>query len=210
MGGIPYKILQTNFRNMSFAENDLVLEIGSERGEGSSRYLNSWAFVNGIPFISVDVLEDAKKRFGKYDIDFRVASSGSDWCRDELPKLNKKIKVLYLDNFDWNWQPDNTFDWIKKQIEEYAARGVVMNNDNCQAEHRLQLQRCIPYMHEQSVVIIDDTFIDNKTKDWSGKGGTCVQVLLDNNYIVKSHISRQGIYAYRWSPYYLPDWLKEI
>jgi len=213
MGGIPYKILQTKFKSMSFTKDDMVLEIGSENGEGSSRFLHYWAYINDISFISVDVVDNAKKRFGKYDIDFRITTSGSDWCRDELPKLNKKIKVLYLDNFDWIWKPDNIPDWMQRQIDGYASRGVVMNNANSQAEHRLQLERCLPYLHEQSVVIFDDTWQERRQLTpigWNGKGGTCMNLLTENGYTIKEHESRCGAYAYRGTPQYLPEWLREL
>jgi hypothetical protein len=216
MGGYPYKILQTNFKHLSFSEDNLVLEIGSERGEGSSKWLHRWAYINNMAFISVDVLSTAKDRAqrypgeGSYDIDFKVAGSGSEWCKNELPKLNKKIKVLYLDNFDWIWNPDNIPDWIKKQIEDYGKRGVVMNNVNCQEEHRLQLEYCLPYMDEQSIVIIDDTFMDGKNSKWEGKGGTCIPLLKNKGYVVKEHVSRCGVYAYKTNPNYVPGWIAEL
>jgi hypothetical protein len=93
--------------------------------------------------------------------------------------------VLYLDNFDWIWDEDNLADYIKEQIQQYAQRGVVMNNRNCQEEHRLQVQYCLPYLDKQSVVIMDDTFYNNGI--WNGKCATAIELLMQNGYVIKNN-----------------------
>ena len=55
-----------------------------------------------------------------------------------------------------------------------------MNNQNCQDEHRLQLEYCLPYLDEQSVVIMDDTFYING--QWDGKCATAIPLLLQNGF----------------------------
>ena len=109
-----------------------------------------------------------------------VTKSGSIWCRDILPGLNKTIKVLYLDNFDWIWDPKDIAPYCQTQIENYAKRGVIMNNQNCQEEHKLQLEYCLPYLDKQSVVIMDDTFYNNGV--WDGKCATAIPLLLANGF----------------------------
>ena len=180
MGSKPYSKLESF--NLAVDQNNIVLEIGSERGEGSSLWLYEWAKQHNIEFYSVDV-EHGQREQEHPEINWIVTSSGSDWCKSMLPDLNKKIKVLYLDNFDWIWEPTNISWWIQKQIDSYAQRGVTMNNQNCQEEHRLQLEHCLPYLNEQSVVIMDDTYYKDGNKDQlTGKCATVIPLLLENGF----------------------------
>ena len=178
MGSRPYNKLENI--NLTVNNNNIVLEIGSENGEGSSLWLSNWAKKHNIEFYSVDVEHRMRERTYR-EINWVVANSGSEWCKNVLPTLNKKIKVLYLDNFDWIPDPENMPDWIYSQIDHYAKRGVVMNNQNSQEEHRLQVEYCLPYLDEQSVVIMDDTF-RNDNQQWDGKCGTAIPLLIENGF----------------------------
>jgi len=182
MGSRPYTKLES--LNLMCDSNNIVVEIGSENGEGSSVWLHKWAQAHGMEFYSVDIEHRMRENAYPY-INWIVAESGSVWCRDCLPGLNKTIKVLYLDNFDWVWDPDNIDPHIQNQIDRYAQRGVVMNRETCQAEHRLQLEYCLPYLDKQSVVIMDDTWYNNGI--WSGKCATAVPLLLANGFTVHTN-----------------------
>jgi hypothetical protein len=182
VGFKPYNKLE-NF-NLTVDQNNIVVEIGSERGEGSSVWLYNWAKQRNIEFYSVDV-EHSPREQHHPEINWIVASSGSDWCKNSLPGLNKKIKVLYLDNFDWIWEPENIPDGIQGQIDSYARRGVTMNNQNCQEEHRLQVEYCLPYLDEQSIVIMDDTFYYDY---WDGKCATAIPLLLQNGFEIHGKV----------------------
>jgi hypothetical protein len=177
MGSRPYTKLEQ--LNLTVDTNNLVIEIGSENGEGSSVWLHDWACKHNIEFYSIDVEHRQREKIHP-DINWVVTSSGSDWCKNVLPSLNKTIKVLYLDNFDWIWDENNMAPYIQTQVEHYARRGVVMNNDNCQQEHKLQIEYCLPYLDKQSVVIMDDTFYNNNR--WSGKCATAIPLLMDNGF----------------------------
>lgn len=166
--------------NLTVDQNNIVLEIGSERGEGSSLWLYEWAKQRNIEFYSVDV-EHGQREQDHPNINWIVTNSGSEWCKTILPSLDKKIKVLYLDNFDWIWDPENVPDWIPEQIASYAQRGITMNNHNSQEEHRLQLEYCLPYLDEQSVVIMDDTYYNDKNQ-LTGKCATAIPLLLENGF----------------------------
>ena len=176
MGVKPY----TNLENINLTtnQNNIAVEIGSENGEGSSVWLYTWAKQHNIEFYSVDVEHRIRERTYP-EINWVVTSSGSDWCKHILPGLNKKIKVLYLDNFDWIWNSSSIDPHIQLQINAYKSRGVVMNNQNCQEEHRLQVEYCLPYLDEQSVVIMDDTFYNSS---WDGKCATAIPLLLQNGF----------------------------
>jgi hypothetical protein len=172
MGTRPYTKLQDI--ELDTNTNSIVLEIGSENGEGSSSWLFNWAKEHNLDFYSVDV-EHGTRETDFPDINWIVTDSGSNWCKNSLPSLNKKIKVLYLDNFDWISESNSSAIFIQKQIKDYANRGIVMNNQNCQEEHRLQVEYCMPFLDEQSVVIMDDTYIDNG--QLVGKCATAIPLL---------------------------------
>jgi len=175
VGSKPYTHLENI--NLTTTQDNIVVEIGSENGEGSSVWLHTWAKEHDIDFYSVDV-EHRMREKTHPEINWVVTSSGSDWCKNILPTLNKKIKVLYLDNFDWTYYP--TPEWMQNQIRIYAERGIAMTNQNCQQEHKLQMLYCLPYMDKQSVVIMDDTFYNNGT--WDGKCATAIPLLLENGF----------------------------
>ena len=189
MGVKPY----TNLENINLTtnQNNIAVEIGSENGEGSSLWLHTWAHKHSIKFYSVDVEHRMRER--PYpEINWVVAKLGSIWCKNILPGLNKTIKVLYLDNFDWIWDLNNVAPYCQTQIENYATRGVVMNNQNCQAEHRLQLEYCLPYLDKQSVVIMDDTFYNNGI--WDGKCATAIPLLLEHGFSIQGNeLATRGI-----------------
>jgi len=189
MGGSPYKILKekTYFPNLNFDADDLILEIGSEWWDGHTAYLHEIALQRNVQFMTVDVVDEPRQKNNHLGINFTIAESGSKWCKEVLPTLNKKIKILHLDNFDWIYNPNVEDPQVQAQIESYAVRGVVMNNENSQAEHRLQIERCMPYMAEQSIIIMDDTYVwsDENGTAWSGKCGSAINLLIDNGYNVK-------------------------
>ena len=199
----PYKLLDNQFQDLQTDSSKCVVEIGSERGEGSTAYFRAYSLKRGIDFHTVDVTDDALNFFtinanagGPNDINFHKAESGHAWCRDVLPKLGKQISVLYLDNFDWIDPNNLQYQWLQDQIASYAARGVVMSNENSQEEHRLQTLFCLPYMAPQSVILIDDTFQDiGSPTGWGGKCGTAIPLMLAAGYAIAN--TDKGIVCYR-------------
>jgi hypothetical protein len=158
-------------------DDEIVVEIGSDNNEGSTAFFDSL----GHEFHSVDVVDDASKRLSHLkNTDWHIVLSGSSWAQYSLPRLKKKIKVLYLDNYDWA-NPGPTADSIK---EEYAKRDVEWSNLGSQVEHLAQMIYCLPYMAEQSVVICDDTPVVAHHGTYTGKCGAVVPFLLVNGFKV--------------------------
>lgn len=200
MGMMPYKMLDNCFQQLHTDNLKCVVEIGSERGEGSTAYLRDWTRKFAIDFHTVDVTTDAQQHFANDTepgaINFHVVDTGHAWCRDILPTLGKQISVLYLDNFDWIDPVNLQYQWLHDQIAAYSARGVVMSNANSQEEHRLQTEYCLPYMADQSIILIDDTYNDVcSPTGWGGKCGTAIPLMLAAGFHVANTI--QGIVCYR-------------
>lgn len=157
--------------------DEIIVEIGSDNNEGSTAFFDAL----GPEFHSVDVLDDASKRLSHLtNTDWHVVLSGSSWVTYGLERLKKKIKVLYLDNYDWA-NPGPTADQIKSN---YAQRGVEWSNLGSQVEHLHQMIGCLPWMAEQSVVICDDTPVVAHHGTYTGKCGAVVPFLLVHGFKV--------------------------
>lgn len=203
MGMSPYKMLNDQFQELQVDNSKCVVEIGSERGEGSTAYFRDWSQARGLDFHTIDVTDEALTHFtnntafgGIGNTKFHTVDTGHAWCRDVLPTLGKQIVVLYLDNFDWIDPNNLQYQWLHDQIAAYAARGVVMNNENSMEEHRLQTLYCLPYMAQQSIILIDDTYQDiNSPTGWGGKCGTAIPLMLAAGYAIAN--TTQGVVCYR-------------
>jgi hypothetical protein len=203
--GTPYII--ADYVDLEYNSlTDIVLEIGSENGEGSSQWLHNWSVARNMKFYSVDV-EHREREKNYPEINWIVAESGSTWCRDILPTLNKTIKVLYLDNFDFI-HPDTdpiAIAHYQMQIQAYAQRGIVMNNQNCMEEHRLQTKYCLPFMAEQSIIIMDDTYYNPQLESqpldelqyWQGKCTTAMPLMIEAGFSIVRDQQHDINYAIR-------------
>lgn len=157
---------------------DMILEIGSDQNEGSTEFFNGLSVNWEIPFYTVDVIDEPQHRFTHLDHIIWQVEEGSSWTKRVLPTLNRKIKVLYLDNYDWS-NPGPNADNIKAN---YATRNVSWSNMGSQVEHLQQMINCLPYMAEQSLVICDDTPLVEASGTYTGKCGAVVPYLISNGY----------------------------
>ena len=165
--------------NLSYdKDTDIILEIGSDKDEGSTEFFNGLSINWGIPFYTVDIVDTAKNRFTHLDHTNWIVESGSEWTKRSLPLLNKKIKVLYLDNYDWT-NPGPEQEKIKA---EYKEKNIDWSNLGSQIEHLHQMVNCMPYMAGQSLIICDDTPLVEHSGTYTGKCGAVVPYLLINGY----------------------------
>ena len=164
---------------------DLVfVEIGSDRYEGSTEFFAELAIKNNTVLHTVDISNEAQQRLTRSrnmpGIIWHQAS-GSKWAAQTFPLLGKKISLLYLDNFDYDWHIESPTPNIELQKKEYLETfGIEMTNENCQVEHFKQMLALYPYMNEHSIIMCDDTYQLNDC--WIGKCGPVVIYLLANGY----------------------------
>ena len=154
----------------------VLVEIGSDRGEGSTDHLARLARQYQKKLITVDILPKAQMRLANQltNVEFAVAS-GSDWAGNFAHSWTD-IDVLYLDNFDYIWDINNVSQPIQIQMHEYSQRGVSMTNQACQIEHLRQLLLLYPSLTPTAVVAFDDTYCWNDC--WVGKCGPAVVYLM--------------------------------
>ena len=154
----------------------IFVEIGSDRGEGSTQWLDALAADHNTNLITVDTSSKAKSNWeGKLSNTEFVVQTGSTWAKD-FNTSGHGIAVLYLDNFDYIWDINDIRPAIKLQMADYADRGVVMTNQACQTEHLKQLVALESCLNTRAVVAFDDTYCYNDC--WIGKCGPAVVYLL--------------------------------
>lgn len=78
----------------------VFVEIGCERGEGSTKYFAELAQHHNTKLHAVDILPNAQNEVVHSSIEWHVID-GATWCRDQFPLFKQKISLLYLDNFDF-------------------------------------------------------------------------------------------------------------
>ena len=163
--------------------DEIIVEIGSDRWEGSSAYFADLADTHDMKFVSVDLDGDARRRIQKTinpehaGITEFVHAEGTAWSAGYQ---GPQIKVLYLDNFDWDWRTDRQQSMIQDQVRWYADQGIVMNNINSQSAHITQMVNLLPHMSARCLVCVDDTYEYNGV--FIGKGGAVVPYLLGQGF----------------------------
>lgn len=190
MGAKKYTFIEKFIPNLWAyrPSNPCIVEIGSERGEGSTRYFVDFARRYGISFYTVDFdpvqYENAKRMCESGDSDTdsveikAFCMKGEDFLADVFPSMNKSIMFLYLDNFDFIY--DHLVGLVDDQISTYKNLGVTMNNKNSKLVHLKQTQLAEPFIHHHGVVLCDDTF--KRGDEWDGKCSLAVPYLLSRGW----------------------------
>ena len=173
------------------SSNDVFVEIGSARGTGgSTHYFAELAKQVGTVLHSVD-LDDRQYIFRDIPNVIGYQDSGSNWAKHVFPTLGKTIACLYLDNYDYNYWGDIDNNIIKNQKIEYLEKyNMVMSNQDCVVEHLKQMMALLPFMGKNSVVICDDTYLQNDC--WIGKCGAVVPYLVANGFSITEVECLQG------------------
>lgn len=158
------------------------VEIGSSRAgdDGSTNVIAAWAQQRNRPLITVDfdpivcnALRDQK--LSNVEV---VNSSGENY----LQSVTWPISFLYLDNFDWDWHPTNTEDFVLEQQVRYKELGSTMTNLTSQMAHLNQAILAIPNMSLHSLIVCDDTWYNEHWGHYSGKSGAAIPYLIGQGY----------------------------
>ncbi|MCX6779054.1 MAG: hypothetical protein NTU97_02390 [Candidatus Magasanikbacteria bacterium] len=186
MGAKPY----TQVKNLDIT--GAIIEIGSERSEGSTTFLYNFAKANNFPFYTVDFNKEQyfnalriTNGHGAYNM------SGEEFLGNIFPLLGEKISFAYLDNFDLITNDGR--DWEKRKAL-YKQYGFDMTNTNSKIAHMTQAVLIEKYQAKTCHIIFDDTWIDSLSKEFQGKGAWAIRPLqhakfkIQNNIFVGSEI----------------------
>jgi hypothetical protein len=152
-----------------------LIEIGSERGEGSTAFLDAYAKQHGLRFYTADIDPDVYRGAQRITRGARLAAGTA------LLKRVGQVSVAYMDGFDWIPEGLETEGWITDQQRRYQALGRDMNNANCQAEHLAEARLLAERAADRCAVILDDTWCNGS---WSGKGALAVPFLESQGFRV--------------------------
>jgi hypothetical protein len=169
------------------------IEVGVDRGEGSTRFLSDLAAARGVDFYGVDMDPDQIARATEnLSVDGGLPSHvtlacdrGENYIR-QLSTDNPELKasLVYLDNFDWDY-------WLGGQEEAFVAGvkqnyrdklGVEMTNVQSQVTHLLQAIYLVPMMSENSIIVCDDTWYHPNEGVFIGKCSSVIPYLFLNGY----------------------------
>jgi len=173
------------------------IEIGTSRNgdDGSTRVLSEWATQYGRQLTTIDMDPTNCNLVASWALpNTTVVNSTGEQFLQDFPKHTDYISLLYLDNFDWDWHPQNTPDFIRNQQSRYAELGLTMNNVNSQAAHLQQMCYALPAMSPKSIVICDDTWYNKWWGHYSGKSGAVIPLLLNNGFTV-AYTEEQPVYG---------------
>ena len=159
-----------------------IVEIGSDRYEGSTAFFAEQADKHQLWLHTIDIDGACAHRIRQTAAQYldRIKFYQEDGMGWAANYYGPGIHTVYLDNFDWDWEPGHPNKMIEEQRAWYALKGIEMNNKNCQRNHYEQMVFLLPFMGVDSVVCLDDTYQHNG--EWTGKGGLVVPFLEYNGY----------------------------
>lgn len=181
----PYKLFDS-FKDQ-LDTGLLFVEIGSERGGGSTYYLNSLAKQSGNNFITIDI--DPVYLHASIT---SATMSGEEWVEQHLPLLKTpKIGLVFLDNFDWIDRPTEVRNGtaspeVYSAIEEYEKKHLKLNNVNSALSHLRQIKGMLSYLHDKCVIMFSDTWFNYTLDTFEGKGAGAVYLLMTEGFNVVS------------------------
>jgi hypothetical protein len=184
------------------------MEIGVDRGEGSTKFFSDHAKARNVKFFGVDAdhtqIENAKKNLsntgqavinadGSVQMESKdlpehitlVHAKGEEFLTD-LEKTNpdQKFSLVYLDNFDWDyWLGGKEEKWVARYKQHYRDyMNIEMTNMNSQVTHLCQAIKLLPFMTAKSIIVCDDTWFHPEEGIFIGKCSAVIPYLLLNGY----------------------------
>ena len=162
-------------------EGDL-LEIGSDRGDGSTYVFATLAKNLDRKLFSVDVDKDIidhnREEFGQ--LPFSLPVEFFNQTGEDFLDANKDLKfsIVLLDNFDWDWNPHNTEAHIVAQQTRYREQfNLEMSNHQSQATHLKQALKLTNMLTDEAMIVCDDTYWANEYGTYTGKCGAVIPYL---------------------------------
>ena len=186
------------------------LEIGLDRGEGSTRFFSDNARKRGVKFLGVDAdhtqVENARAGLSATgngvigpngEITMETTSlpdhvslfhaKGEDFLDDiKAQQPDQRFSLCYLDNFDWDyWCNRQEEKWVARQKQHYRDyMKIEMTNLHSQMTHLVQAIKLVPLMTEKSIIVCDDTWYHPDEGVFIGKCSAVIPYLCLNGYTI--------------------------
>jgi len=173
-----------------------IVEVGSDRGEGSTVFLSGLANRTRRPFFSVDFSEEGYLNARRACGTCAHRGMGEEWL--EAPEgfsasadaagmgagADARIAVAYLDNYDWTYPWTKTMAYKVQQHKDYEKQGLSLSNAKSQETHLRQAIAVEKRCSERCFVLFDDTWAGAAPGLYSGKGGRAVGYLMAKGFEV--------------------------
>ena len=180
--GQVFRVAEQYLSQLSSGE---FVEIGTSCNgdDGSTRTLAEWASQMSTHLTTVD-MDPINCEFVQ---NLHIANctvlneTGENYLYHRIYSM-RPISLLYLDNFDWDWHPDRTPDFILEQQKRYATLGLTTTNVNSQAAHLRQMEIALPHMAERCLIVCNDTWFNQWCGHYSGKSGAVVPYLIAHGF----------------------------
>jgi hypothetical protein len=182
------------------------VEIGSSRngdghlrvgGDGGSTVIIAgWAQCRNQILHTIDVDPEQIQLVEQFNIPNiqTYCETGEEWLCKKIYNPLHPIGFLYLDNFDWDWHPEQSEDFVVEQQRRYQSFGLEMNNVNSQRAHLTQAILAVHHMAPASLIVCDDTWYNKWWGHYSGKSGSAIPFLLNHGYQV-IYTEEQPVYG---------------
>ena len=187
LGGVNSIFKEIQFIDEAIVNNqneDLCfIEVGSERGVGSTYYLAKYCAEKNLSFYTIDPSNESNKSAKKILNKFKSIKLQAVKARGEdfLNGFDKqKIVLAYLDGFDVVF-PGTIHS--QERIDAYASWGIDLMKDGNRLSADVHLETT-KYIYRNvvkgGIIAFDDTYFDGD--EWFGKGKTGIPFLLENGY----------------------------
>ena len=170
-------------------DNGDVLEIGMDRGEGSTSHMISLASGRNVTCVCVDMdiaqIEKYKSSTRGHNTNVEMHHmSGEQY----LDSSNRQFSIVYLDNFDWNYWKNENSGPIRAQNKRYEEfMQIKLTNVNSQKSHLLQAIKLEKLLTPNATIMCDDTWYDKDNMIYIGKCSAAIPFLLSIGFIVAHH-----------------------
>jgi hypothetical protein len=186
------------------------IEIGVDRGEGSTKYFSDLAQQRATKFYAVDYDPAQIQRITQtltatgnaiINLDGTIShelgalpdhvtvvqAKGEDFL--STYDITNKVSLVYLDNFDWDyWVGRQEESFVPAQKQHYRqTMGTEMTNINSQQAHLLQAIHLMNMMTDNSIIVCDDTWYHPEEGVFIGKCSAVIPYLLLNGYQILHH-----------------------
>jgi hypothetical protein len=175
-----------------------IVEVGSDRGEGSTSFLSALANRTHRPFFSVDFSEEGFLNARAACGSCAHQGMGEQWLEDEEGfaaaaaaeaglrggQTQQLVALAYLDNYDWTYPWTKTMSYKLQQHKDYQEQGLALSNAASQETHLRQAMAVEKRCSARCFVLFDDTWPGAAPGLYNGKGGRAVGFLLAKGFEV--------------------------
>lgn len=189
----------TYYKNITEHVEDItegdILEIGVDRGEGSTEFFVDIAKQKGLKFVGVDAHPDqisnitsALSEDGKLPDHVEIVhAKGEEYLGSVIQSgSGRKFSLVYLDNFDWDYWKGNSPDegFVPGQRQMYRdVMNVEMNNMNSQITHLIQAMNLSQgLLADRCVIVCDDTWLEPRENIFIGKCSAALPYLMATGF----------------------------